>query len=78
MEYVFFLFVILLVLISMCLLQVILECAGMYQPLFVMSGSCHGVDIGLDMESVPFGAVVQNSANARKIVMSNNGDIGAR
>ncbi len=59
-------------------LQVLLECAGLFQPLFVVSGSCHGIEILLDSEAIPFGAVVQKSSSTRTLVMSNVGDIGAR
>ena len=55
-----------------------LECAGLFQPLFVVSGSCQGIEISLDSEAIPFGAVVQKSSSARKLIMVNTGDIGAR
>jgi hydrocephalus-inducing protein len=58
--------------------QVLLECAGLFQPLFVVSGSCQGTEIQLDATSIPFGAVVQKSSSSRKLIMSNTGDIGAR
>ena len=57
--------------------EVMLECAGMSQPLFVVSGSCQGIEISLDQDSVPFGAVVQRSSSTRRIMMQNTGDIGA-
>lgn len=44
----------------------------------MLSGSCQGLEISLDSESVPFGAVVQRSWSSRRLVMSNTGDIGAR
>jgi len=59
-------------------LQVHLECAGLLQTLFVVTGSCQGLEIGLDVESVSFGAVVQNSSSTRQFIMNNTGDIGAR
>ena len=59
-------------------LQVMLECAGLFQPLFVVSGSCQGIEISLDSEALPFGAVVQKSSSSRKLMMLNTGDIGAR
>ena len=55
-----------------------LECAGLFQPLFVVSGSCQGIEISLDSEALPFGAVVQKSSSSRKLMMLNTGDIGAR
>ncbi len=48
-----------------------LECAGLYQPLFVVKGSCLGMEIALDTEGIPFGTVVQRSQSTRKLVMSN-------
>jgi len=59
-------------------MQVHLECAGVFQTLFVVNGSCQGLEISLDVDSVTFGAVVQNSSSARQFVMNNTGDIGAR
>ncbi len=55
-----------------------LECAGLFQPLFVVNGLCQGIEICLDSEAIPFGAVVQKSSSTRKLVMMNTGDIGAR
>ena len=57
--------------------EVTLECLGMSQPLFVVSGSCHGLEIALDTARVPFGAVTQHSQSSRRILMINSGDIGA-
>lgn len=57
--------------------QVMLECAGMSQPIFVVTGSCQGIEISLDGDSVPFGAVVIGSCSSRKLIMHNTGDIGA-
>ena len=54
-----------------------LECAGLFQPLFVVSGSCQGIEIVLDSDAIPFCAVVQKSSSTRTLVMSNVGDIGA-
>ena len=55
-----------------------MECAGLFQTLFVVSGSCQGLEITLDVDSIPFGAVVQNSSSTRQLIMNNTGDIGAR
>ena len=57
--------------------EVTLECLGMSQPLFVVTGSCHGLEISLDTTRVPFGAVTQHSKSSRRILMINSGDIGA-
>ena len=50
----------------------------MFQTLFVVTGSCQGLEISLDVDSVTFGAVVQNSSSTRQFIMNNTGDIGAR
>ena len=55
-----------------------METHGLSHPLFVVKGSCHGLEIGLDSSHVPFGAVVLNSQSIRRILMINSGDIGAR
>ena len=49
----------------------------MSQPIFVVTGSCQGIEISLDSDSVPFGAVVLGSRSTRKLIMHNTGDIGA-
>lgn len=59
-------------------LQVMMEYSGMFQPLFVLTGCCQGMDITLDTEAIAFGSVVQKSQSSRKLVMTNSGDIGAR
>lgn len=58
--------------------QVMMECAGVNLPLFVVAGSCLGMDIRLDTEAIPFGAVIQRSQSTRKLVMYNQGDMNAR
>jgi hydrocephalus-inducing protein len=57
--------------------EVTLECQGTSQPLFVVTGACHGLEIALDTEYIPFGAVVHGTASTRKLLMINSGDIGA-
>eukprot|EP00794_Sanderia_malayensis_P018879 gene18879-20779_t len=57
--------------------EVILECAGISQPLFLLNGCCHGMEIKLDSEAVPFGTVTLGSSSSRKLIMYNTGDIGA-
>ncbi|XP_077982980.1 hydrocephalus-inducing protein homolog isoform X2 [Glandiceps talaboti] len=57
--------------------EVILECEGLSQPVFVVTGSCQGIEINLDQDSIPFGAVVLKSASTRRLLMHNTGDIGA-
>ncbi|XP_052229341.1 hydrocephalus-inducing protein homolog isoform X3 [Dreissena polymorpha] len=58
--------------------EVLMECGGLSQPLFVIQGSCLGMEINLDTTAIPFGAVVQRSQTSRKIVMSNTGDMNAK
>ena len=53
-----------------------LECVGTSRPLFMVTGSCHGLEVTLDSDHVPFGAVVQSSQSTRRILMINTGDIG--
>ena len=58
--------------------QVMLECSGLSRPLFVVTGSCHGIEINLDTNHIPFGAVVLQSQSSRRVLLLNTGDIGAR
>ncbi|XP_035827636.1 hydrocephalus-inducing protein [Aplysia californica] len=58
--------------------EVLLECAGMSQPLFVVKGSCLGMEISLDSDSLSFGTVYQRSSSSRKLVMSNTGDMNTK
>ena len=55
-----------------------LECSGLSRPLFVVTGSCHGIEINLDNNHIPFGAVVLQSQSNRRVLLLNTGDIGAR
>ncbi|KAJ8332018.1 hypothetical protein SKAU_G00429950, partial [Synaphobranchus kaupii] len=55
-----------------------LECLGTVRPLLVLKGCCQGLEISLDQDYVPFGAVPQRCQATRRIIMSNTGDIGAR
>jgi len=55
-----------------------LECSGLSQPLFVVTGSCHGIEITLDTYHIPFGPVVLQSQSTRRVLLMNTGDIGAR
>nr|XP_006823299.1 PREDICTED: hydrocephalus-inducing protein homolog [Saccoglossus kowalevskii] len=57
--------------------EVILECESLSQPVFVVSGLCQGIDINLDQDSIPYGAVVLKSSSSRRLLMHNTGDIGA-
>ena len=55
-----------------------MEAYGQSQPLFIVKGSCHGVEISLDSNHVPFGAVVKSSQSTRRVLLMNTGDVGAR
>ena len=54
-----------------------LECLGFSESLFVLTGSCQGLEVSLDTDHIPFGAVMQDSCSSRKLCMLNTGDIGA-
>ncbi|XP_078688637.1 hydrocephalus-inducing protein-like [Branchiostoma floridae x Branchiostoma belcheri] len=58
--------------------EVMMESEGFSQPLFVLMGSCQGIEVQLDQESIPFGAVVLGSSSTRRMVMRNVGDIGTK
>ncbi|XP_067158936.1 hydrocephalus-inducing protein homolog [Apteryx mantelli] len=58
--------------------EVMLECHGLVHSLFMVQGSCQGIDVSLDQEHINFGAVLQQSRTCRRILMKNTGDIGVR
>lgn len=58
--------------------EVLLECHGILQSLFMVQGCCQGIEVSLDQNHIPFGAVVQRSQASRRIMMQNTGDIGVR
>ncbi|XP_055892829.1 hydrocephalus-inducing protein homolog isoform X5 [Biomphalaria glabrata] len=58
--------------------EVLMECAGMSQPLFVVKGSCLGMEINLDSDYLAFGTVYQRSSSTRKLVMTNSGDMNSK
>ncbi|KAI4885088.1 hypothetical protein NFI96_023140 [Prochilodus magdalenae] len=55
-----------------------LKCLGTVFPLLVLKGCCQGVEVTLDQDYLPFGAVVQRCQATRRIVLQNTGDIGAK
>ncbi|XP_067853715.1 hydrocephalus-inducing protein homolog [Heptranchias perlo] len=57
--------------------EVMMECAGVSKALFVIRGCCQGIEITLDQDCIPFGAVVLRSQAIRLVMMQNVGDIGA-
>ncbi|XP_074864560.1 hydrocephalus-inducing protein homolog isoform X2 [Carettochelys insculpta] len=58
--------------------EVMLECMGLLRSFFVVQGCCQGIEVTLDQDHIPFGAVVQRSQASRRILMQNTGDIGVR
>lgn len=54
-----------------------MECNGVTMPLCSIQGACHGYNIWLESNALPFGAVVQKSSVIKRITMHNDGDIGA-
>jgi hypothetical protein len=57
--------------------EISLEGPGISRPLFLVSGACQGIEIKLENDTLPFGAVVQKSCTTRRIQLQNTGDIGA-
>ncbi|XP_066540500.1 hydrocephalus-inducing protein homolog isoform X2 [Hoplias malabaricus] len=55
-----------------------LKCLGTVLPLLVLKGCCQGVEVTLDQDYLPFGAVAQRCQATRRIILQNTGDIGAR
>ncbi|NXF97015.1 HYDIN protein, partial [Eubucco bourcierii] len=55
--------------------EVLLECRGLVCPLFVVQGSCQGIQVSLEQEQLSFGAVVQQSCRSQRIAMRNTGDL---
>ncbi|KAJ3106206.1 hypothetical protein HDU97_006839 [Phlyctochytrium planicorne] len=58
--------------------EIILEAPGVSKPLFMVSGACQGIEVKLENDTLPFGAVVQRSCTTRRIQLQNVGDIGAK
>ncbi|KAJ3596852.1 hypothetical protein NHX12_003252 [Muraenolepis orangiensis] len=54
------------------------ECLGVLRPLLTARGSCQCVEVQLDPDYLAFGAVVQRCTTAKRVVLSNTGDLGAR
>jgi hydrocephalus-inducing protein len=54
-----------------------IEFNGIYLPLCTIQGACHGHNIWLEINSLPFGAIGQKCSTTKRIVMHNDGDIGA-
>lgn len=58
--------------------EIVMEFYGTQKPLFFISGACQGVEVKLENDTLPFGAVVQKSLTSRRIQLQNVGDIGAK
>ncbi|XP_068943597.1 hydrocephalus-inducing protein homolog [Petaurus breviceps papuanus] len=58
--------------------EIFLEYVGFLRALFLINGCCQALDIVLDQEHIPFGAVVYQAHTTRRLLMMNIGDIGAR
>jgi hydrocephalus-inducing protein len=46
-------------------------------PVCTLEGACHGYNIWLDLRTLPFGAIGQRCATTKRVVMYNEGDMGA-
>lgn len=54
------------------------ESCGIIRHLLTITGSCQGILVQLENDTLPFGAVVQKSSTTRKLQLQNIGDIGAK
>jgi len=55
-----------------------LDCEGLSQTLFVITGSALGMEVSLDYRTIPFGLVVPRNSVERTVTLHNTGDIGTR
>lgn len=58
--------------------ELYLEAPGMSKPMVIVQGACQGIDIKLENDTLPFGAVVSKSFTTRRLQLQNFGDIGAK
>ncbi|XP_072492710.1 hydrocephalus-inducing protein homolog isoform X2 [Notamacropus eugenii] len=58
--------------------EILLEYVELLRALFLINGCCQALEIVLDQEHIPFGAVVYQAHATRRLLMMNTGDIGAR
>ncbi|XP_042303381.1 LOW QUALITY PROTEIN: hydrocephalus-inducing protein homolog [Sceloporus undulatus] len=56
--------------------EVLFEGHGLLRSLFMVQGCSQGIEVSLDQDHLPFGAVVLRSQASRRIMMQNTGDIG--
>lgn len=52
--------------------------AGVPQVLTTISGACAGLSVLLASDSIPFGTVVLGSRTTKRLLLSNNGDLGCK
>jgi hydrocephalus-inducing protein len=57
--------------------ELTVECDGIYIPLCTVEGACQGYNIWLDQTTLPFGAISQRCSITKRVVLHNDGDIGA-
>nr|KAJ3422703.1 hypothetical protein HK105_006819 [Polyrhizophydium stewartii] len=58
--------------------ELFIEAPGVSRQLAVVSGACQGVEVRLENDTLPFGAVVQRSSTMRRMQLQNIGDIGVK
>lgn len=52
--------------------------AGVPQVITTISGACTGLSVLLASDSIPFGTVVLGSRTTKRLLLSNNGDVGCK
>ncbi len=50
---------------------------GLSLPICALQGACHGYNIWLDFSTISFGAIAQKCSATKRLIMHNEGDIGA-
>lgn len=64
--------------INMFTEEILTEFGGFSRKLFMISGACHGTEVRLENDTLPFGAVFQKSFTSRRLQLQNIGDVGAK
>ena len=57
--------------------ELFIDCSGLNLPLSTLTGACHGHHIWLDFGTISFGAIAQKCSATKRVIMHNDGDIGA-
>ena len=57
--------------------ELFIDCSGLNLPLSTLTGACHGHNIWLDFGTISFGAIAQKCSATKRVIMHNDGDIGA-